>query len=72
MERRLPTKFLLQFGGVECLSQVVAGTVRNVGDEVQVFAFGSAEKPVNGIDDDLDQVDVLPFVEPTYIVGFGN
>ena len=46
--------------------------VRHIRDEVQVFAFGAAEKLIDGLDDDLDDVDVLPFVEAADIVSFGD
>ena len=47
------------------------GSVGDVGDEVDVFAFLAPELPVNGSDDDPDDVDVFPLVEATYVVGFG-
>ena len=50
----------------------MAQAVRHVGDEVHVLAFGTAEQPINGLDDDLDDVDVLPFVEPADVVRLGN
>ena len=46
--------------------------VRHVRDEVQVFAFGAAKKLIDGLDDDLDDIDVLPFVEATDVVSFSN
>ena len=48
----------------------MAEAVGNVCDEVEIFAFFSTEESVNGIDDDLDDVDVLPLVEATDVVGF--
>ena len=50
----------------------MAQAVSDVGDEVHVLAFRAAEEPVNSLDDDLDDVDVLPFVEPADIVRFSN
>ena len=50
----------------------MAQAVRDIGDQVHVLAFRAAKEPVNGLDDDLDDVDVLPFVEPADVVGFGN
>ena len=50
----------------------MAQAVRHVGDEVHVLAFGAAKEPVNSLDDDLDDVDVLPFVEAADIVRLGN
>ena len=44
--------------------------VGDVGDEVEVFAFFATKESVNGIDDDLDDVDVLPLVEAADVVGF--
>ena len=43
-------------------------TVGNVSDEIEVFTFFSAEQTVNGLDDHLDDVDVLPLVETADIV----
>ena len=48
----------------------MAEAVGNVCDEVELFAFFAAKESVNGIDDDLDDVDVLPLVEATDVVGF--
>ena len=50
----------------------MAQAVRHVGDEVQVFAFGTTEELVDGLNHDLDDVDVLPFVEAADVIGFGN
>jgi len=72
LQGRFPAEFLLELGGVNRVAGVVAQAVRHVGDEVQVFAFGAAEEPVDGLDHDLDDVDVLPFVEAADVVGFGN
>ena len=50
----------------------MTGTVCHVGDEVHILAFLSAEQAINGVDKHLDDVDVLPFVETTDIVGISN
>ena len=50
----------------------MAQAVRHVSDEVQVFAFGTAKELIDGLDDDLDDVDVLPFVETADVVRLGN
>lgn len=47
-------------------------TVGDVGDELLALAFGVAQQPIDGADDDFNQVDVLPFVESADIVGFGD
>ena len=72
MQGRFPAEFLLELGGVNRVAGVVAQAVRHVGDEVQVFAFGAAEELVDGLDHDLDDVDVLPFVEAADVVRLGN
>ena len=46
-------------------------TVGNVCDKVHVLTFRSAEKPVYGPDQHLDDVDVLPLVEPADVVRLG-
>ena len=43
--------------------------VGNIGDQVHVLAFLASEQTVNGVDDHLDDVDVLPFVESADVVG---
>ena len=43
-------------------------TVGDVGDEVEIFSFLTTEEAVNGIDDYLDDVDVLPLVESSDVV----
>ena len=50
----------------------MAQAVGHVGDEVHVFAFGTAEEFIHRLDDDLDDVDILPFVEAADVVGFGD
>ena len=45
--------------------------VGDVCDEVEVFTFFAAKKTINGIDDYLDDVDVLPLVKAANVVGFG-
>ena len=72
LQGRFPAQFLLEFGGVNRVAGVVAQAVRHVGDEVHVLAFGAAEEPVDGLNHDLDDVDVLPFVEAADVVSFGD
>ena len=72
LEAWFPAEFLLELGGVNRVARVVAQAVRHVGDEVHVLAFRAAEQPIDSLDDDLDDVDVLPFVEAADVVGFGN
>lgn len=48
----------------------MAEAVGDVGDEVEVFTFLTTKEAVNGIDDYLDDVDILPLVKATDVVGF--
>ena len=50
----------------------MAEAVGDVGDQAERMALGVAEKTVYGLDDDLDEVDVLPFVEAADVVGLGD
>ena len=63
---------MLEFGGVYGIAHVVALAVGNVGYEVKVCAFGTAEEAIHSVDDDLNDVDVLPFVETTDVVGVSH
>ena len=72
LQARLPAQLLLELGGVDGVAGVVAQAVRHVGDQVHVLAFGAAEQLIDGLDDDLDNVDVLPFVESADVVCLGN
>ena len=49
----------------------MAKAVSDVSDEVEVFAFLASEQTVNGIDDYFDNVNILPLIEATDVVGFG-
>ena len=72
LQRGFPAQFVFQFARIDGIPQVVSGTVGDVGDELLAFAFGVAQEPIDGADDDFNQVDVLPFVESADIVGFGD
>ena len=50
----------------------MALAVGDVGDEVHVLAFLTAEQAVDGFDDHLDDVNVFPLVEAADIIGFGH
>ena len=50
----------------------MTGTVGNEGNEVHVLAFLTTQQAVDGVDDNLDDIDVLPLVETTDVVGLGN
>ena len=61
----------MQLRGVYRVAQVVARTVSDVGDEAVRITLRIAQDTVNGLDDDLDQVDVLPLVEAADVVRLG-
>ena len=71
LKARLPPELTLQLPRVYRVSHVVALTVGNVCDEIHVLTFRSAEKPVNCPDQHHDDVDILPLVEPAYVVRLG-
>ena len=50
----------------------MAGAVGYVGDEVVAGSCRVAEQAVRGFDDELDQVDVLPFVAAADVVGLAG
>ena len=72
LQAGLPTQFLLELGRVDGIAQVVSGAVGDVGDEVEILALGTTEETVNRVDEHLDEVDVLPLVEATDVIGLGN
>ena len=43
-------------------------TVGNMSDKVEVFTFLTTEQTVDGVDEDVDDVDVLPLVETADII----
>ena len=62
---------MFQLRGVDGITEVVAFAIGYVGNEVEGVAFGMSQEAVHRLDDDLDQVDVLPFVEAADVVGVG-
>ena len=72
LQGRFPAEFLLELGGVDRIAGIVAQAVSHVGDEVHILTFGATQKSIHRLDDDLDDIDVLPFVEATDIVGFSD
>ena len=72
LQRWLPTQFLLQLARVDGVTHIVTLSVSYVSDEIHILAFLSAEQTVNSLDDHLDDIDVLPLVETTNVVGLGN
>ena len=50
----------------------MASAVGDEGDEVHILALLAAEETVDGVDEHLDDVDVLPLVEAADVIGVGN
>ena len=50
----------------------MSGAVGDEGDEVHVLALFTSEQAVNCVDEHMDDVDVLPFVEAADVIGLGN
>ena len=72
LERWLPAEFLLQLSRVNSITHIVTLSVCYISDEIQILAFLSAEQTVNGLDNHLDDIDVLPLVETADVVSLGN
>ncbi len=41
-------------------------------DEIIIRSLRAAKQPVHSLDKNLDQVNVLPLVETTYVIRLGN
>lgn len=72
LQRWFPAKFALKLATIDGVSHIVAEAVGDVGNQFLRLAFGIAEQTVDGLDDNLDEVDVFPLIEPTDIVGLRN
>ena len=71
LQRGFPTEFLLELGRIDGVAQVVSGTVGNEGDKVHVLTFLASQQTVNGLNNHLDDVDVLPLVEAADVIRIG-
>ena len=72
LKARLPAQLLLKLRRVDGVAHVVAQTVRHVGYQVHILTFLAAQQTVHRVDHHLDDVNVLPLVEATDIIGFRN
>ena len=72
LERWLPTQFLLQFSRVDGVTHIMTLSVGYISDEIHILAFLSAEQSIHGLDNHLDDIDVLPLVETADVVSLGN
>ena len=72
LEARFPAQFGLQLVGIDGIAQVVSGAVGHVGNELLACPLWVAQQTVNGFDDHLHDINILPFVETADIVGVTN
>ena len=49
----------------------MAQAIRHIGNQVHVFAFRATQELIDGLDDDLDNVDVFPFIKTADVVCLG-
>ena len=68
----LPSELALQLARVDGITKIMACAVCHVGDQSVAVSFGVAEQTVDGADDHLDKVDILPFIEAADIVSVGH
>ena len=47
-------------------------SVGYISDEIHILAFLSAEQSIHGLDNHLDDIDVLPLIETADVIGLGN
>ena len=50
----------------------MTGTVGNEGYQVHILAFLTSQQTIDSLDNNLNDVDVLPLVEASDVVGIGN
>ena len=72
LERWLPTQFLLQLSRVDGVTHIVTLSVCYISNQIQVSTLRATEQSINGLDDYLDNIDVLPLVETADVVSLGN
>ena len=72
LEGRFPAQFLLELRGVYRIAQIVPGSVSDIGNQFFARAFRPAQQSIYGLDDHFYQVYVLPLVESSDVVRFGD
>ena len=72
LERWLPTQFLLQLSRVDGVTHIVTLSVCYISNQIQISTLRATEQSIHGLDNHLDDVDVLPLVETADVIGFGN
>ena len=72
LQARLPAQLALQLARVDGIAHIVALAVGHVGYQVHVLTVLAAEQSVDGLDDNLYDVYVLPLVEAADVVRVGS
>ena len=72
LQAGLPSEFRLKLARVDRVAHVVAESVGDIGYEMVGMPLRVPEHPVNSLDYDLYEVDVLPLVESPDVVCVGN
>ena len=71
MRRRFPTKLFLKHGRIDCIACIVSQTVYDACYQTERIFLGVTKQTVDGLDDNLDDIYVLPLVETADIVCLG-
>ena len=72
LERWLPSQFLLQLSRVDGITHIMTLSISNVSYQIQVSTLRATEQSIHGLDNHLDDIDVLPLVETADVVSLGN
>ena len=72
LKTRFPTKFALKLARVNSITSIMAKTIGNVSDEIHILTFLAAKKSINCVNQNFDNVDILPLIKSTDIISIGN
>ena len=72
LERWLPAQFLLQLSRVNSITHIMTLSVCYISYQIQVSTLRATEQSINCLDDHLDDINVLPLVKTTDVIGLGN
>ena len=72
LERWLPAEFLLELARIDGVTHIVTLSVCYISNQIQICTLRATEQSINGLDNHLDDIDVLPLVETADVVSLGN
>ena len=72
LERWLPAEFLLELARIDGVTHIVTLSVCYISNQIQVSTLRATEQSINGLDNHLDDVDVLPLVKTADVISLGN